>query len=101
MVSSRVRVRGFNLLKPWLMRCSCVTEMDFVLLSGLFCVMLYNVLGLRSEGILAKPVIKFWFTGVTEITHADFSGEYAEIQADFALQMYLKSFLILTGIRGY
>lgn len=56
------------------MQCSCVTEMDFVLLSGLFCVMLYNVLVLRSEGILAKPVIKFWFTGVTEITHADFSG---------------------------
>ena len=83
------------------MRCSCVTEMDFVLLSGLFCVMLYNASGLRSEGILAKPVIKFWFTGVTKITQVDFSGEYAETQAGFALQTYLKSFLILTGIRGY
>lgn len=62
--------------------------------------MLY-ALGRRSEGILAKPVIKLWFTGVTGITHGDFSGEYAETQDGFALQMYLKSFLILTGIRGY
>lgn len=83
------------------MRHSCVTEMDFVLLSRLFCVMLYNALGLRSDGILAKLVIKFWFTGVTEITHIDFSGEYTETQVGFTLQMYLKSFLILTGIRGY
>lgn len=83
------------------MRCSCVTEMDFVLLSGLFSVMLYNARGLRSEGILAKPAIKFWFTGVTEITHVDFSGEYAKTQAGFALQTDLKSFLILTGIRRY
>lgn len=92
---------GFNLLKPWLMRCSCVTEMDLVLPSGLFCVVLYNALGRRLEGILAKPVIKLWFTGVTEITHVDFSGEYAETRVGFALQTYLKSFLILTGIQGY
>lgn len=63
--------------------------------------MLYNALGLRSEGILPKPVIKFWFNGVTEITHVDFSGEYAETQVGFGLQTHLKSFLILTGMRAY
>lgn len=90
------------------MRCSRVTEGDFALLSGQFCVMLYNALGCRSEGILAKSVLKFGFTGVAEITtHADCSGECAETQAGFALQTYFKSFLILTGvnflilIRGY
>lgn len=77
------------------------TAMDFVLLSGLFCVMLYNALGLRSEGILPKPVIKIWFNGVTEITHVDFSGEYAKAQVGFGSQTYVKSFLILTGMRGY
>jgi len=75
--------------------------MDLVLSSGLFCVMSCNALGLRSEGILAKTVIKPCFTGVTEITCVDFSGEYAETQAAFALQTYLKSSLILTGMRGY
>lgn len=93
---------GFNLLKPWLTRCSRVTEVDVVLLPGRFCVMLYNALGCRSEGILAKSVLKFGFTGVAVITtHVDSSGECAETQAGFALQTYFKYFLILTRIRGY
>lgn len=45
--------------------------------------MCYNALGLRSEEIMAKPVIKFRFTGITEIAHVDLSVEHAETQVGF------------------